>query len=349
MAGGVGSRFWPASTDEMPKQFLDILGTGNSLLQQTYQRFEPIVGAKNILILTNAKYKNLVLEQLPSLNSNQVICEPARRNTAPCILYAAYKIWKQDKSASFIVAPSDHIVSKNEVFKSAIELGLSRSKSHTNETITLGIEPSYPATGFGYIKSESELEQGVFKVKAFTEKPEQHKAEEMLKTGGYYWNSGLFIWNAENIVELFKQYQPQMFELFHENDAVFNTDQEQLAVNNFYPKCEDISVDYAILENAENVSVIPGDFGWSDLGSWGSIRDHAYADEHNNIAIGGRKKLFKDSANNITLFPKNKKIIIKGLTDYIIVDTENALLICPAGDEQEIKQYVAELNNQSDQ
>ncbi len=345
MAGGVGSRFWPSSTEENPKQFLDILGTGKSLLQQTVDRFVPIVGQENILILTNSQYKELVCTQLPNINEAQVICEPARRNTAPCILYAAFKIWKKTPDASFIVAPSDHLISKESAFAEAIKLGLEQCNNDTEQIVTLGIKPTYPSTGFGYIHSGSELESGVFKVKAFTEKPELEKAQTMCSSGNYYWNSGLFIWNAKNIINLFENYQPEMHQLFESHKSKLNTTEEANSVQEFYPLCNDISVDYAILENAKNVTVIPGDFGWSDLGSWSSLREHVAKDESENILVNNNTALLKESAHNIVVIPKNKKAIIKALEGYIIVDTEEALLICPIKDEQKIKQYVAELNS----
>ncbi len=347
MAGGIGSRFWPASTEQMPKQFLDILGTGKSLLLQTVNRFIPIVGIENILVLTNEMYKDLVLEQVPEFSEEQVVCEPARRNTAPCILYAAIKIWKKNAAANFIVAPSDHIITKTNEFSNAITNGLSFLEKQQESCVTLGIQPNFPSTGFGYIKRGHQVESDLFEVEQFTEKPELAKAKDMIATGQYYWNSGLFMWNAAHLVELFSKLQPKMFKLFEDNLSTINTNKEIEALKEYYPQCEDISVDYAILEKDKNVFVIPGNFGWSDLGSWSSLKDHAKKDLSNNMIIGSETVLFGNCSDNITVIPKNKKAIIQGLKNYIIVDTKDALLICPIEKEQEIKAFVKKLNSRA--
>ncbi len=347
MAGGIGSRFWPASTESTPKQFLDILGTGKSLLQQTVDRFEPIVGMSNILILTNERYQSMVKEQLPAISRDQIICEPARRNTAPCILYAAIKIWKQSPKASIIVSPSDHIISEAEEFERAINLGLETLKNQPENTITLGIKPTNPATGFGYIKKQHMVSNGIYSVEKFIEKPNLQTATKMLESDTYYWNSGLFMWNVQHLKSLYQENQPQMLKLFEDELEVFNTENEEAAVNKLYPKCENISVDYAILERANNVLVIPGGFGWSDLGAWSSLRDHAEKDSNGNIVIGSEQTLLKESSDNITVLSKNKKVIIEGLENYIVVDTDEALLICPIDNEQSIKNHLAELNTKT--
>jgi len=346
MAGGVGSRFWPSSTAENPKQFLDILGTGRSLLQQTFDRFKPIIKEENILILTNENYRELVKNQLPGLSNEQIICEPARRNTAPCILYAAIKIWKKNPDASFVVAPADHLITNTEEFHSAILLGLDVCKNDPSKSITLGIKPWHASTGFGYIKRGDASQDGVYQVEQFTEKPALNIAKEMLKSGDYYWNSGLFIWNAQRLMHLFEDLQPNMFKLFKNDLTAFNTPQEKEALKILYPKCEDISVDYAILEQDKNVFVIPGDFGWSDLGSWSSLRDHVLKDDQNNTIIGSRQKLMQDSSNNIIVLPKEKRALIAGLSNFIVVDTSESILICPIEHEQDIKSYLSQLNSQ---
>jgi len=346
MAGGVGSRFWPASTAENPKQFLDILGTGRTLLQQTFDRFKSIIKEENVLILTNERYKELVQHQLPSISQEQIICEPARRNTAPCILYAAIKIWKINPDASFIVAPADHLITNIDEFNNAICLGLEVCKKDPNKSITLGIKPWHASTGFGYIKRGALSQEGVFYVEQFTEKPILSVAKEMLKSGDYYWNSGLFIWNAKRLLDLFKELQPEMYELFNKDLYAFNSPLEKETLKVLYPKCEDISVDYAILEQDQNVFVIPGDFGWSDLGSWSSLKDHVAVDEQDNTIIGSQQKLLQDSSNNIIVLPKEKKALIAGLSNYIVVDTHDSILICPIEHEQDIKSYLSRLNEQ---
>lgn len=343
MAGGVGSRFWPASTAEKPKQFLDILGTGRTLLQQTFDRFKPLVPAENILILTNEAYKSLVQKQLPELNENQIICEPARRNTAPCILYSALKIWKKDPNACFVVTPADHIVTNSETFNNLISSGLKIVRDNPENSITLGIHPSYAATGFGYIKAGNEIQKGVFKVEQFTEKPNLSSAKDMVDSGNYFWNSGLFIWNSNTLVEKYKNTQPAMYQLFAEGLDSLNTPSEREVINDLYPNAEDISVDYAILEQDKNVLVLPGDFGWSDLGSWSSLTDHIKQDTSNNYIIKSGANAIEDSTGNIIYTESGKKIMISGLKNFIVVDTKEGLLICPIEKEQEIKQYLSTL------
>lgn len=346
MAGGVGSRVWPASTAEKPKQFLDILGTGRTLLQQTFDRFTPIIKEENILVLTNENYKDLVQEQLPGLTPGQIICEPARRNTAPCILYAAVKIWKKNPEASFVVAPADHLITNTQEFNNAIHLGMNACKNDPTKSITLGIKPWHAATGFGYIKRGDISQEGVYQVEQFTEKPVLGVAKEMLKSENYYWNSGLFIWNTKRLMHLYEDLQPQMFKLFKDDLSAFNTPKEKEVLKILYPKCQDISVDYAILEQDNNVFVIPGDFGWSDLGSWSSLKDHVLSDDQDNTIIGSQHKLMKDSSNNIIVLPKEKRTLIAGLSNFIVVDTEESLLICPIEHEQDIKSYLKELKHQ---
>lgn len=345
MAGGVGSRFWPSSTAENPKQFLDILGTGRTLLQQTFDRFKPLVNEENILVLTNENYRDMVQKQLPSISPEQIICEPARRNTAPCILYAAIKIWKRNPQAAFVVTPADHLVTNTEEFNSAVQLGLELCNNDNANSITLGIKPRYASTGFGYIKKGATFQTGVFQVEQFTEKPEQKVAQEMVRSGDYYWNSGLFIWNANRLLELYNELQPKMYQLFTDELTIFNSPEEYDRIKVLYPKCEDISVDYAILEKDKNVFVIPGDFGWSDLGSWSSLQDHITSDNQGNSIIGSQQNLMEASSNNIVVLSKQKRALIAGLSNYIVVDTADSLLICPIEHEQDIKTYLAKLNS----
>lgn len=344
MAGGIGSRFWPASTKEHPKQFLDILGTGKTLLQQTFERFTPIIKKENFLILTNEDYFDLVLEQLPMLQPEQIVCEPARRNTAPCILYAANKIYKKNPNASFVVAPSDHLITNESLFQSNIQFGLETAQEN-NTIVTLGITPTEPSTGYGYINYKNGDNPSLKVVKKFVEKPDQSTAIKMIDSGDYLWNSGIFIWKADYLLNEFKSHQTELYQLFSAGSEVYNTAGEGEFIQTHYPKAENISVDYAILEKTDRVLVIPGNFGWSDLGSWGSLKQHIQQDKTGNGVIEG-KIMFNNAMNNLVLSSANKATIISGLQDFIVIDTDKALLICPLDEEQKVKQYVEQYNSQ---
>jgi mannose-1-phosphate guanylyltransferase len=344
MAGGIGSRFWPMSLSTFPKQFHDILGTGKTLIQQTYDRFLPLIPKENFIVVTNEAYKNLVKEQLPDLTDNQILCEPARRNTAPCIAYATHKIAQKDPNAVCIVAPSDHLIMNQVNFLEIIQTAINTSLE-SNALVTLGIKPSRPDTGYGYIQFNQEPHNGVEhvrKVKTFTEKPSLEIAQEFLNSGDFYWNSGMFIWSISAISAAFEQYSPEINNLFKEGALVYNTPQETEFIQSIYPTCPNISIDYGIMEKADNVYVVLGDFGWSDLGTWGSLYTHQKHDEHGN-AIVGKNVMTYDCHNNIINVPKQKLVVLQGLNDYIVVESNNTLLVCKKQDEQQIKQFVTDI------
>jgi len=337
MAGGVGTRFWPVSTQNFPKQFHDMLGTGNSLLQQTFSRFEKLIPSNQIFISTNKKYKKIVLSQLNNTQKEQLILEPAMRNTAPSILYAAFKIYKQNPNGIMIVAPSDHFIENEDEFLKNVETSFEACKSK-DILMTLGIKPSSPNTGYGYIQFDKNKEI-VKKVKQFTEKPVLSKAKKFIKSGDYLWNAGIFIWNVKAILSAFKTYLPYMFELFEKGSDDYNTLSELNFIEANYSKSENISIDFGILEKAKNVFVIPVDFGWNDLGTWGSLYDKLPKDNTNNAVVGA-KTIMINSQGNMIKTSKGKHVIIQGLNDFIVVENEDVLLICPKINEQDIKQIV---------
>ncbi len=343
MAGGVGSRFWPKSRNQFPKQFIDILGLGKSLLQLTYERFAKICDPAHIFILSNEHYKDLVLSQLPALNEEQVLLEPSRNNTAPCIAYACYKILKTNPEANIVVAPSDHLILKEKEFLRKIQQALSFSATH-DALLTLGIQPSRPDTGYGYIQYEETLmnEDGIRKVLAFKEKPSLEKAEEYLASGEYLWNAGIFIWSAKSIKEAFQSHAAEIDSIFEQGNQFYNTNKEVGFIADNYPKSPNISIDYAILEKADNVYTIPADIGWSDLGTWASLHSVANKDEHEN-AVNCAHLHLENTLNCIIQIPADKAAVIKGMENYIIVDDGKVLLIYPKSDEQEIKQVAAKM------
>jgi len=344
MAGGIGSRFWPMSRTSLPKQFHDVLGTGMSLLQQTFERFTALCPAENIYIVTNSQYKDLVHEQLPEISAEQVLLEPSRRNTAPCIAYANHKIKLRDPKAAVIVAPSDHLVLKTGAFVNTIENALEQARTSQN-LVTLGIKPSRPDTGYGYIQFTDEPDvknPNVKRVKTFTEKPDIELAREFLKSGDFYWNSGIFVWTLSAIMEAFRTHLSEVDELFEDITPYYNTDEEEERIATVYSVCESISIDYGIMEKAENVNVVLSDFGWSDLGTWGSLFTHIKKDKENN-AVNGKNVLLRDSRDNMVHVPEHKLVVMHGLDDFIVVDTDDVLLICPKESEQKIKQIVTDL------
>jgi len=346
MAGGVGSRFWPKSRNQFPKQFIDILGLGKSLLQLTYERFTKICDPTQIFILSNEHYKDLVLSQLPALKEDQVLLEPSRNNTAPCIAYASYKILKRNPDANIVVAPSDHLILKEDEFLNKVQQALSFSAQH-DALLTLGIQPTRPDTGYGYIQYEEALlnEDGIRKVIAFKEKPTLEKAEAYLGRGEYLWNAGIFIWSARAIKEAFQKYAPDIDRIFTSGEIAYNTPEEKVFIREFYPKSPNISIDYAILENADNVYTLPADIGWSDLGTWASLHAVAEKDELEN-AVSCSEINIQQTQNCIIQLPKGKAAVIKGLDNFIVVDDGNVLLIYPKSDEQEIKQVAASMVEQ---
>jgi len=335
MAGGIGSRFWPVSTKENPKQFHDMLGTGRSLLQNTFDRLNKIIPQQNILIATNKDYKDLVLEHLPQVNENRVLLEPAMRNTAPCILYSALKIKDLNEDAVMIVAPSDHYIEDEEAFVREVRTAFEACERE-DILMTLGIKPSGPNTGYGYIQYE-ESDKEIKKVKKFTEKPNLENAKKFIARGDYLWNAGIFIWSVKSIVNSFSSSLQEMTDLFNLGNDLWNTDEERGFIEQNYAKAQNISIDYGIMESAKNVYVLPVDFGWNDLGTWGSLFDKLEKDGNNNAVINAGS-LLKNASNNIIRAAKGKKVIVQGLDDFIIVDHEDTLLIFPKSAEQEIKE-----------
>ncbi len=338
MAGGVGSRFWPASREAKPKQFLDILGTGKSLLQITYERFLPLIPKENIFIVTNAAYIGLVKEQLPDVTDNQILAEPSRNNTAPCLAYTAFKLQSLNPEATFVVASSDHLILKEDIFLQNIKQALDFAGSH-DALVTLGITPTSPNTGYGYVQynSHDANNDGIYKVMSFKEKPNLETAQVFLKEGNYVWNAGIFIWSVKSLLKSFKHNADDIFDILKSGESAYNTEGEQNFINEYYPTTRSISIDYAILEKADNVYTIPGDFGWSDLGTWGALYDESEKDTDANV-IQGDNILVYDSTNCLVRAPNAKLVILRGLKDYIVVDENDALLIYPKAEEQEIKQ-----------
>lgn len=343
MAGGVGSRFWPVSTKKFPKQFHDMLGTGDSLLQKTFKRLAKVIPQKNILIATNKKYKELVLSQLKGVKEQQLLLEPAMRNTAPCILYAALKIKQENQDAVMIVAPSDHWIDDEATFIDNIKTAFTACEKN-DMLMTLGIQPTYPNTGYGYIAFENSASE-IKKVTQFTEKPDIATATRFLKSGNYVWNAGIFIWSVKSISTAFENYLPEMNALFCEGNAVYNTDFEDDFIEDNYGHAENISIDYGIMQQAKNIYTLPVDFGWNDLGTWSSLYDKLDKDKAQNAVVNANI-IFKDASGNMVRTSKNKHVVIQGLDDFIVVEKEGVLLICPKKSEQEIKQIVSQVKEQ---
>lgn len=341
MAGGVGSRFWPVSTTEFPKQFHDMLGSGDTLIQKTFSRLSKLIPIENILILTNEKYNDIVLEQLPMVKQEQVLLEPAMRNTAPCILYASLKIKKQNPDAVMVVAPSDHWIEDETAFTENLQQCFDFCAKE-NALMTLGIQPTFPNTGFGYIEYDKTDNNPIKKVSQFREKPDYETAKSFLKSGNFLWNGGIFIWSVKAITEAFEKFQPQMNALFQKGFETYNTALEKDFINDNYAHAENISIDYAVMENANNVYVLPATFDWNDLGTWGSLHEKLSKDDFNNAVVNATA-LLHNASNNIISTSKDKLVIIDGLKDYIIVDKDNILLIYPKSKEQEIKGIVSRI------
>ena len=347
MAGGIGSRFWPLSRTSTPKQFIDILGTGQSLIQMTFNRFKHIIPVENILVVTNQDYRELVIKHLPELPANNILCEPLRKNTAPCIAYANYRINAVNPDANIIVAPSDHLIVKEVEFLRMINQGL-RLVEKEDAMLTLGIKPSRPETGYGYIQVKKETpqeykEQGFHKVKTFTEKPNIDMAKVFCESGDFYWNSGIFLWSLKTIRKEFETHLPDVDSLFAEGRQVYNTPDEEAFITGIYPRCNNISIDYGVMEKARNVFVLPADIGWSDLGTWGSMYEHSNHDKQNNAVTNPSHTFLYKVKDSIVSIPKNKIAVVQGLQDFIIVDSHDALLICHKKDEQMIRDYVNEM------
>ena len=344
MAGGVGSRFWPMSTVEKPKQFIDVLGVGKSLLQLTVERFGDICKAENVWVVTNKAYVNLVKEQLPELPDGNILCEPCRRNTAPCIAYVSWKIKSKDPKANIVVTPSDHIVTNTEEFRRVIKSCLDFTMD-SDAIVTLGMKPTRPETGYGYIQadltSSSLRNKEIFRVYSFREKPDLDTAKQYISKNNYFWNAGIFIWNVSTIVNAFRVYQPAISKVFEGMLPIYGTDKEQLMIDEKFPECKSISVDYAIMEKAEEIFVCPADFGWSDLGTWGSLLVNTKKDLYGNSCIGNEIDVFETS-NCIIHTTQEKKVIVQGLDGYIVAENDDTLLICRLDEEQRIKQFTGE-------
>ncbi|RRJ87684.1 mannose-1-phosphate guanylyltransferase [Paenimyroides tangerinum] len=342
MAGGVGSRFWPVSTPEFPKQFHDMLGTGETLIQKTFSRLSQLIPKENILILTNDKYADIVQEQLPMINNEQIVLEPEMRNTAPCILYASMKIKKRNPNALMIVAPSDHWIEDEVQFVANLQRSFDIC-DHDNVLMTLGILPTFANTGYGYIEFDKLDSRQVKKVVQFREKPDYATAKKFIQSRNFLWNSGIFIWSVSSILDAFEKFQPVMFNLFNEGFDKLNTEAEADFVAENYGKSENISIDYAVMENAKNVFVLPATFDWNDLGTWGSLYDKLPKDANENAVVNATI-VIENASNNIVRTNAGKKVVIDGLNDYIIVDEDDVLLIYPKKKEQDIKQIVAKIN-----
>jgi len=359
MAGGVGSRFWPFSRESKPKQFLDFFGTGRSLLQMTVDRFRPIIPIENMVIVTNVAYRDMILEQIPDMKAEQILCEPARRNTAPCIAYATAWIKSRVKSqesrvkTNIVVAASDHLILEEEKFRQVI-LKAFEFVGKNEAICTLGMQPTRPETGYGYIQfvadKSDELkveslklkEDGIFPVKQFKEKPNLETAKKYLESGDYLWNSGIFIWSLDTICKAIETYLPEVAAIFAKSEGLIGTDKEADFIGEYFPKCPNISVDYGILEKADNVFVIPSSFGWSDLGTWGSLYELSEKDEQGNVSLHSETHYYEAQGNIVVLEP-GKVAIVQGVNDMIIVEEKGALLVCKKSEEQRIKQFVNEL------
>lgn len=341
LAGGAGSRFWPISSEELPKQFLDILGCGRTLIQLTLERFNGLIPKENVWVVTAEKYREIVMEQLPEIPSSNILCEPCRRNTAPCICYVSWKIKKLNTKANIVVSPSDHLVVDIQAFQSAIDDSLSFA-AETDAVVTLGLKPTRPETGYGYIKADltysSSRKHNIFRVDEFKEKPTLEVAKEYIQSPNYLWNSGIFIWNVNTIINAFRVYEPEVSSIFEGLMPYYGTDKEQNKIDESYPQCKNISVDYAILEKAEEIFAFPASFSWSDLGTWNSLREQSDMDKYGNVCIGDNIKLY-DTYNTIVHTCDKKEVIVEGLDGYVVAEKEGKLLVCRLSEEQRIKLF----------
>lgn len=342
MAGGIGSRFWPMSRINYPKQFLDILNIGRTLIQSTYDRFAKFIPKENIYVVTFEDYAGIVAEQLPELSKANILCEPSRKNTAPCIAYVSYKIHLLNANANLICAPSDHLITDDDAFIKICNEAL-KFTAHIKGLLTLGIKPTHPNTGYGYIQYEPlAVGKNIYKVKTFTEKPTVEIAKAFIASGDFLWNAGIFVWQVKNIIKAFEKLLPEIHEVFDAELNNFNTDAEKEAIERIYPLCVNISIDYGIMENADNVYIMPSSFGWSDLGTWASAFQNLEKDYLENAVVGDNVMII-DATNNLVHASNKKLILLQGLNDYVVVDTKDVLLICKKDKEQEIKEYVAEV------
>ncbi|PTN10593.1 mannose-1-phosphate guanylyltransferase [Mangrovibacterium marinum] len=349
MAGGVGSRFWPLSKTSMPKQFLDILGTGRTFIQMTFDRFKKICPIENFMIVTNVEYRNLVRQQLPELGEDQILLEPLRRNTAPCIAYATNRIKAINPNATIVVSPADHLILNVEEFLFQLKTGIEFAGKN-KALLTLGIPPSRPETGFGYIQIENKIENDntdhLYKVKTFTEKPSLEMARIFIDSGEFYWNSGIFIWSVDAISEAYAAYLPDMYErFFTKGEDKYGTSSEVFFINKAYSECQNTSVDYAIMEKADNVYVLCAEFGWSDVGTWGALYAQQPKNEDNNV-VQGENVFMYDTQNSIVNVTEDKITVLQGLDDYIVVETDDILLVCQKEKEQQIRHFVNDVKLQ---
>ncbi len=343
MAGGIGSRFWPASRTARPKQFMDILGVGKSLIRLTFERFLKLCPAENIFIVTNGMYKDLVKEHIPEISENQILCEPSRNNTGPCVAYTSFKLHALNPDANFVVAPSDHIILKEKAFIKNLQKALVFT-SDNEAIVTLGIQPSRPDTGYGYINFDKKNNDGsIYKVLQFREKPDLKTAQTYLASGDYLWNAGIFVWSAKTILKAFETLSPEIHEILEAGNSVYNTTKEQAFIDKSYPTTPSISVDYAILEKSPNVYTLPSDIGWSDLGTWGSLHAESEKSEDGNVVQGNMAKSY-NNANSLIRIPDGKLAVIKGLDDYIVIDEGDVLLIWPKTEEQGIKEMLEDIS-----
>ena len=340
MAGGIGSRFWPLSKNNYPKQFLDILGTGKSFIRATFERFLPLVPAANFVVVTNAAYKQLVLDQIPELGPDQVLCEPMRRNTAPCIAYAVYHILSRCPEASIAVTPADHLVTNEPEFHRIIGLGLDFVERQRDALMTIGIKPSRPETGYGYIEVDT-VQEGIVPVKNFKEKPDLETAKRFLADGRYFWNSGIFLWSTDAIMGALRQYLPDLVRLFDEGKGLFGTPQEQEFINRQFEHCENISIDYGVMERSQSRYTVAADFGWSDIGTWGSLYTHAAHDSAANAVTG--HAVLVDTRDSVVNIEPGYEAIVQGLDHCLVALRDHSLLVCRLDDEQQIKHWVERL------
>ena len=344
MAGGIGSRFWPMSSAQLPKQFIDVLGCGRTLIQLTVDRFKGICLPENVWVVTSANYAEIVKEQLPEVPEDHILLEPCRRNTAPCIAYVSWKIKAKNPKANIVVTPSDHIVMDVREFGRVVTSAMNFT-AESDAIVTLGMKATRPETGYGYIEADLTMacpsNKEIYRVDAFKEKPNLATAERYLQRNNYFWNAGIFIWNVNTIVNALRVYQPSMAEIFERMLPYYYTDEEQAVVNELFPTCENISVDYAIMEKADEIYVFPASFGWSDLGTWGSLHENSEKDAHNNVCIGPNIKLY-ESRNCVVHTTQEKKVVVQGLDGYIVAEKNNTLLVCRLSEEQRIKEFSAD-------
>ena len=343
MAGGSGTRFWPYSRDNKPKQFLDVVGTGRTLLQMTFDRFLEITTADKIWIVSNEKYGEIIHDQLPEISKNQVLLEPDKRNTAPCIAYASYKIMKEDPNATLVVSPSDHVVFKEKEFERIINTAV-KSASKDQKLLTIGIRPNRPETGYGYIQYHSNPESQVKKVKTFTEKPEAELAAKFLESGDFLWNSGIFIWSVDSIIQAFEKYDEELANIFASGLPSYSTGEEAKFIKQAYSQCKSISIDYAIMEKADNVFVVPGDFGWSDLGSWNALHEIKKQDKNNNVVEANA--LLYSSSDNYIKARKDKVVVVQGAEGMLIADFEDVLLVCKKEDSAIFREFITDVRTE---